>query len=100
MLSRYELRDPRCLIDIANPLRSGYRFSMLGCVTDAILDAGAVVSGAPPTEMDPSGFVGRANRLRATPDSRARARPFGMDEVTSDVIAFCSESTFAISVES
>jgi hypothetical protein len=94
---RYEILGPRRLIDTAIPLRSSYRFSVLGCVTDAILDAGAVVSGTPPTEIGPSGFIERANRLRADPDSRARPRPFGMDEVISDVIAFCSESTFAIS---
>src|ERR1700729_2045518 len=62
-------------------------------------DAGAVVSGARPTDLGSSGFIERANRLCATPDSRVRARVFGMDEVISDVVA-CTESTFAISVES
>ena len=63
-------------------------------------DAGAVVSGARPTDLGTSGFIERANRLRANPDNRAGARAFGMEEVISDVTALCSESTFAISVES
>ena len=56
---------------------------------------GAVVSGAPPTETGPRGLAWRAILLRAAPESRARARCFGMEEVISVVIAFCSESTFA-----
>ena len=71
-----------------------------GLCTEPQPCAGAVVSGAPPTEIGPIGFSGRAILLRATLDSRARARPFGMEEVISDVIAFCNESTFTISVES
>lgn len=62
--------------------------------------AGAVVSGAPPTETGPAGFDDRAHFLWVITDSRLRARTFGMEEVISGAMAFCSESTFAISVES
>ena len=55
--------------------------------------AGAVVSGAPPTETGPTGLGCRATLLYAAPDSRVRARPFGMEDV------ICSESTLVISVD-
>ena len=60
---------------------------------------GVVVSGAPPTDIGPIGLGWRAILLCPAPDSRARARPFGMEEVISVLIAFCSESTFATSAE-
>lgn len=55
--------------------------------------------GAPLTEKGPKGLGCRAILLRTMPDSRLRACPFGMEEVTSGAIVFCSESTFAMSVE-
>src|SRR5665213_1060548 len=55
--------------------------------------------GAPPSETAPTGLGCRAILFRIIPDSRLRARPFGMEEVISGAIAFCSESTFAMSVE-
>jgi hypothetical protein len=55
--------------------------------------------GAPPIETTPTGLGCGAIPLRTTPDSRLRARLFGMEEVISGAIAFCSESTFAMSVE-
>ena len=58
---------------LAHYSREGRRLTLqpAGLCDGVRADAGAVVSGAPPTEMDPSGFVGRANRLRANPDTRA-----------------------------
>ena len=41
----------------------------------------------------------RASFLRTPRDIRLPARFVGMDDVTSGIIAFFSESTFAISVE-
>ena len=55
--------------------------------------------GAPPSETGPTGLGCRAIFLRTTRDSRLPACLAGMEEVTSGVIAFCSESTFAMSVE-
>jgi hypothetical protein len=44
-------------------------------------------------------FGSRAILLCGPPVKRLRARPFGMEEVISGAIAFCSESTFAVSAE-
>src|ERR1700733_4449310 len=85
---------PRCEL-----WTSARAFQPAGLCNGPTADAGAVVSGAPPSDLGLSDLIERAKRLRATPDSPARARPFGMDEVISDV-ACCSESTFAMSVES
>ena len=60
-----------------------------------------VVAGAlrmaPPTETGPTKLGCRVILLRIVRDSRLRACFAGMDEVTSEVIAFFSASTFAIS---
>src|ERR1700733_1628365 len=85
---------PRCEL-----WTSAKAFQPAGLRNGPTADAGAVVSGAPPSDLGLSDLIERAKRLRASPDSRARARPFGIDEVISDV-ACCSESTFAMSVES
>src|SRR3954451_10820445 len=56
--------------------------------------------GSSSTETGPTGLLGsRGIPLRTTADSRLRVRPVRMEEVISGVMAFCNESTFAISVE-
>lgn len=64
----------------------------------AVVVAGKLI-GAPPTETGPTGLGCRAILLRTTEDGRLRACPVVMEEVTSRVIAICSESTFDISLE-
>ncbi|MET4295519.1 hypothetical protein ABIB06_005898 [Bradyrhizobium sp. LB8.2] len=72
------------------------------CLTYLQLSGAEIVAGtlkgAPPTETGPIDFDCGAIRLRIA--SRLRARPLGMEEVISDIIALCSESIFAISVDS
>jgi len=59
--------------------------------------AGAGLRGAPPTETGPKGLDNRDVFLRDA--GRARAFGRGIEEVVSGVIAFCRESTRAISEE-
>src|SRR6202007_1221671 len=57
--------------------------------------AGAGLRGAPPTETGPKGLGNRDAFLRDASWGRAFGR--GIEEVVSGVIAFCRESTRAIS---
>jgi hypothetical protein len=80
-------------------LTAGCRLSRRFQPSGAGVIAGKLM-GAPPTETGPTGLLGsRGIPLRTTADSRLRVRPVGMEEVISGVMAFCNESTFAISVE-
>ena len=82
--------------------RHGTEATRLACLISSQPCGVGVVAGkprgAPPIETAPTGLGCRAIPLRTTPDSRLRARLFGMEEVISGAIAFCSESTFAMSV--